>query len=210
MWGAMMSPNPRRNVGFLLQTQGGVQHVRLFRNEVLGQFTNKLTQIGGMSESPLVRFMNCPRDPDSIAQFTEKAGPLMKEAKPGAEFRFDVQEFKDAQDRLREMWQNFRQYTGSATDLMKELGGSILLHKGSVIYNAPTLYKYLYADLLSTPAEQLRICRREECTQPYFIADHLNRQFCSTECAQQYRSEENKAWWQMEGKSWRRKRAKSK
>lgn len=203
----MTNAGAQQNVRFLLRTYGGIQDVRLFGNEVLGKFSPKLEQI---CERPLIApFVNWPGDSDSIVEFTQRYGPLTKEAKPGAEFKFDLQEFKDAQERFRDMWRNFRQYTGPATDLMKELGGSILLHKGSVFYIVSTLYKYLYVDLLTTPVEQVRICRREECTHPYFIAEHLNRQFCETKCAKQYRSEENREWWQMHGKSWRSHRRKS-
>jgi hypothetical protein len=203
----MTSTEHRRSVGFLLRRLGGVQQVHLFRNVLQGQFSSDLKETGA-SKSPLVPFVNWPDDSDSIVQFTECYGPLTQEPKPGAEFKFDLQEFRDAQDQFRNMWRNPRQYLGSAFDLMKELGGSVHLHKGSIIYIAPTLYKYLYADLLLTPEKQLRICRRMECTHPYFVAEHLNKQFCSTTCAQEYRREENKEWWQMHGKSWRSNRDK--
>jgi hypothetical protein len=200
----MIKAGPQRSVGFLLRTLGGATDVHLFRNEVHGKFSTKLKEI---SERHLIApFVNLPGDPENVAQFTELYGVLTQEAKPGVKFQFSLQEFKNGQDQLRNMWRNFRQYTGSAFDLMKELGGSVQLHKGSIIYIAPTLYKYLHADLLLTPERQLRICRRVDCTHPYFVAEHLNKQFCDTTCAQEYRRQENKEWWQMHGKSWRSNR----
>jgi ribosomal protein S27AE len=200
----MIKPVPQRTVGFLLRTLGGATDVHLFRNEVRGKFSTKLQQI--CQRHLITPFVNLPNDSDSVTQFTELYGALTREAKPGVEFQFSLQEFKDAQDQFRNMWRNPRQYTGSPFDLMKELGGSVQLHKGSIIYIAPTLYKYLYADLLLTPERELRICRRVECTHPYFVAEHLNRQFCGTTCAQEHRREENKEWWQVHGKSWRSNR----
>jgi hypothetical protein len=198
----MRTPTIRRDLRFL--TLSGVEGVQLSENAVIGQFKPKLVEIGGTRKVELIEmFVNWPGDAKSIVRFTRKYGPLEIPASPGVPFEFHLDEFKAAQEQFREIWKNSRKH--SDLELLS-LGGSLRFHKGSITYTAPTLYAYLYADLTTSPAERIRICKREECRHPYFIAGHLKQQFCSDECAEEGQRELKREWWEKHGQSWRAKR----
>jgi len=176
--------------------------------EVFGQFSPQPYSFEDVGEPRLIEtFLNWPDDPDSIVRFTREYGPLKEEAKSGDEFKFDLEQFLATQQQFRAIWRNFRQATTSAMDLMHDLGGKVRFHGGVVTYIAPTLYVYLYADLVTSPKERVRVCWRENCPHPYFIASHHNKQFCSKDCAAENRREWNREWWQTHGQSWRAKRS---
>ena len=88
-------------------------------------------------------------------------------------------------------------------------GGQLRFHADSTTYFAPTLYAYLYADLMTSPKERAKVCKRKGCEHPYFVARHLNQEFCSDLCAEEAKRAWNKDWWQKHGRSWRVKRGKN-
>jgi hypothetical protein len=171
---------------------------------VIGQFKLKLAEIGGTRNAGLIEsFANWPGDAKSIVRFTRRYGPLEIPAIPGGPFEFHLDEFKAAQEHFREMWRTPPKH--SDLELLS-LGGSLRFHKASITYTAPTLYAYLYADLTTSPAERVRVCKREKCRHPYFIAGHLKQQFCSDECAEEGQRVLKREWWEKHGQSWRAKR----
>jgi hypothetical protein len=198
----MITPTIRRELQFL--TLSGVEGVQLSGDAVIGQFKPKLVEIGGTRKVELIeRFVNWPDDAKSVVRFTRKYGPLKIPASPGVPFEFHLDEFKAAQEQFRNIWRNPRKH--SALELLS-LDGSLRFHKGSITYTAPTLYAYLYADLATSPAERIRICKREECRHPYFIAGHLKQQFCSDACAEEGQRVLKREWWEKHGQSWRANR----
>jgi hypothetical protein len=198
----MRTPAIRRELQFI--TFSGVEGVQFSGDAVIGQFKPKLVEIGGTRKVELIEsFVNWPDDAESIVRFTCKYGPLQIPAIPGAPFEFHLDEFKAAQEHFREIWRSPRNH--SDLELLG-LGGSFRFHQGSITYTAPTLYAYLNADLTTSPAERVRICKREECRHPYFIAGHLKRQFCSDECAEEGQRALKREWWEKHGQSWRAKR----
>ena len=96
-------------------------------------------------------------------------------------------------------------WSGLATcdeqDLLK--GGSLRFSGGSVSFVAKALYWYLYVDLITLPTDRAKICKRERCIHPYFIAGHLKQRFCSDECAAAGQRELKKEWWEKHGQAWR-------
>lgn len=75
-----------------------------------------------------------------------------------------------------------------------------------VTYEAPSLYAYLYVDLLSIPIRRVRVCKRPGCLHPYFTAGHLRQRFCSDECAAEGLREWKREWWKKHGSTWRQQR----
>jgi hypothetical protein len=186
----------------------GVQTAQLSGNKVRGKYDTTLTEYGSTGDFRLIEtFLNWPNDPDGILRFTRMYGPLQEKPTAGAKFEFQVSEFRGIQRKFRQMWRNLRKKTVSPLDILNELGGVVRFHAGLVTYVAPTLYAYLYADLMTSPKERVRVCKRRECSNnPYFIARHLNQEFCSHECAELAKRAWNKEWWQKRGQAWRAKR----
>ena len=148
-------------------------------------------------------FVNWPDDAKSVVRFTRRYGALKIPPVPGASFEFHLDEFRAVQKELREMWRNLPKYSDFQP---LKLGGTLRFHRASIIYTAPTLYAYLYVDLATSPVERVRLCKREACHHPYFIAGHLKQRFCSDECAEEGQRVLKREWWEKHGQSWRAKR----
>ena len=198
----MKTPAINRELQF--RTSIGVEGVQLSGETVIGQFRPKLTELAVTRNGSLIQtFVNWPDDVKSIVRFTRKYGPLEIPPAPEALFEFQVDAFRGVQKHFREMWGNLR--TRSNLDLLAH-GGSLRFHKASIIYTAPTLYAYLNVDLATSPVERVRMCKREGCHHPYFIAGHLKQRFCSDECAEEGQRVLKREWWEKHGQSWRAKR----
>jgi hypothetical protein len=181
----------------------GAKDTRQVGDEIVGHFKSVLVPFEGEREGRLIdKFLNWPSDPESIAQFTRKYGPLEIATVPGNEFRFHVTDFSRVQRQLQTIWKDINAHT--AHNLMK--GGSLHFRGGSVSFIAKTLFWYLYMDLITLPIERVKICKRDQCVHPYFIAGHLKQRFCSDECAEEGQRELKKEWWDKNGQAWRVKR----
>jgi hypothetical protein len=189
---------------------GGVQQARLSEDMVLGQFKNRLVEIGGRREPRLVEtFANWRDDPMSILRFTRKYGPLNTPAEPGGEFSFTLKDFRTFQDIFRTTWRDLETQAHHPIDIVAMFGGTFRVSRGIITYVAPDLQAYLSVDLIANPdIERFRVCQREDCLHPYFLAGHLRQQFCSDECAEEGQRELKREWWQKHGESWRAKRRK--
>jgi hypothetical protein len=166
-----------------------------------------LVEIGGKKDLRLIEsFLNWPDNPDGILRFTHMYGPLEIVPRPGGYFSFALQAFRDRQSELREIWRRFEEEVGSPVDFLHLLGGAVRFHKHSVTYEAPSLYAYLYIDLLSSPIRRVRLCKRPGCLHPYFTAGHLRQRFCSDECAAEGLREWKREWWKKHGSRWRQQR----
>ena len=203
----MKTPAINRELRFLSLT--GVEGVKLLGDEVIGQFKPKLKELAATSDISLVQvFVNWPDDAKSIVRFTRRYGPLEVSPVPGGAFEFHLSAFKAAQEHFRGMWRSPRSHANM--ELLNH-GGRLRFSKGSLTYTAPTLYAFLRADLMTSPVERVRICKRAECRHPYFIAGHLKQRFCSDECAEEGQRVLKRKWWEQHGQSWRaQRRTKSK
>ena len=191
-----------------LLTFAGVQATWLERDRVVGTFKMPLVEIGGEKQLRLIEtFLNWPDDAESILRFARMYGPLEVVAEPGEQFSFASQAFRDRQSELRDMWRQFKRPAGSPLDLLHLLGGTIRFHTHSITYMAPSLYAYLYVDLLSSPVKRVRVCKRPACFHPYFTAGHLRQRFCCDKCAEEGQREWKRAWWKKHGSAWREKRS---
>jgi hypothetical protein len=77
--------------------------------------------------------------------------------------------------------------------------------QGRLIYGAANLWRFLMLALFSTPGERLRKCHNPDCASPYFVAHHLNQNFCSEPCARWGQRQQALAWWNKHGKEERQK-----
>jgi hypothetical protein len=185
-----------------LRTLLGVEEAKQVGDEIVGRFKDELTAFEGKREGRLIdKFLNWPDDTKSILRFTRKYGPLEIAAKPKNTFRFPEADFRSAQQRLGKMWRS------QDIHPEKEIkGGTLLFRQGTVTYSAPTLFMYLYVDLVTLPIDRVKICKRDGCVHPFFIAGHLKQRFCSDECAEVGQRELKKEWWDKNGAAWRANR----
>jgi hypothetical protein len=167
-----------------------------FNGDILsGTFLKDLVERVGHPRGLLIeKLVNWPDDPESIRQFTLQYGPLEKDFVPDAEFSFDMQSFRVAQEHFRGMWRNLDQFSEWKMD-----DTTMRFHRGSVACRTRTLKTFLHFDLLTCPAERIKVCKREACEHPYFIADDLKRKFCSAACAEEGRRELKRDWWLKNG-----------
>jgi hypothetical protein len=194
---------------FRFCTLAGVEDVRLAGSKrIFGRFQANLTEFYGPPKGRLIEdFLNWPSDPKSILRFTRKYGPLQDEPIGSAEFEVFWLPWRMDQRRLRSLWQKRRVFELSDA---ARAGGSLTLGKGWLTYRAVNLFVYLYMDLVTCEANRLRMCKRADCPNPYFVASHLKQRFCSEQCAAWGQREWKKQWWTEHGQSWRAKRNKMK
>jgi hypothetical protein len=189
-----------------INLQGGVHKVLVIGENVTVRLKNSLVEVGGRREPRVIEtFVNCGGDRRSIQSFTRKHGPPLKNisVQPGAEFRFTLDDFRATQEYFRNLWKNLKSGADSSIDLLTTLGGAIRLSRGATTYVAPNLYAYLYADLMTNSSvERFRVCQREDCPRPYFLAGHLRQQFCSDQCAEEGKRALKREWWQKHRGSW--------
>ncbi|HXM64157.1 MAG TPA: hypothetical protein VN950_25065 [Terriglobales bacterium] len=187
----------------------GVENVQLIgSNRIVGRFQADLKEFYGPSKHRLIEdFLNWRSDPKSILRFTRKYGPLRDEPVAGKEFEVFWWPWQADQKRLRSLWRRRGVFDLSEAE---STGGSLALGKGWLTYRVVNLFVYLYMDLVTCEAKRLKICKRADCPNPYFIASHLKQRFCSDKCAEWGQREWKKQWWTEHGTAWRENRKKLK
>jgi hypothetical protein len=181
----------RKHQSFKFCVLKGVEFADLGGEVVRGRFKTTLKQWIEKPGSRLIEaFVNWDDDPEGIRRFTRQYGPLHDVAIPGADFEFEVSQFRLAQIHFRELWRDL--------DSFKEFDvkeGRLHFSRGAITYTAKTIYAFLHFDLLAADPEQIKLCVREACPHPYFIAgDDIRRRFCSDDC-RLYRDRELKRNW---------------
>jgi hypothetical protein len=193
----MKSPTIHRE--FRISVQSGVHHVLVMGENVIGRFKDHLVEVGGKREPRLIEtLVNCGDDLRSIQSFTRQYGPPLKNifVQPGGEFRFTRDDFRAIQGEFRNTWRNLEKEANSSVELLPRFGGKFVFSKGVTTYFAPNLYAYFYADLLTNASiERFRVCQRDDCRHPYFLAGHLRQQFCSDACAEEGKRALKREWW---------------
>jgi hypothetical protein len=171
------------------------------RDKIAGDFDSSLTDLIGFGNSQYaVAFANWADTSEEIIRFTREYGPLDRGPEPNAAFSFSIEDFRNAQSRFREMWKGPEGFSN-----LPMKGANVVFSGGTITVHAATLNSFLEFDLLMAPPERIRICKRPGCDHPYFIAEHLRRQFCSPECAEEGQRSLKRDWWQKSGASWRTK-----
>jgi hypothetical protein len=173
-------------------------------NKIVGRFKGTPEEFCGPSKGRLIEdFLNWPSDLKSILRFTRKYGPLQVPAIGSGEFEVFWHPWTVDQRRFRSLW---RQKGFFDLNEWERSSGTLAYRNGWLTYTAANLYVYLYMDLVTCEAKRLRICKRADCPNPYFIAHHLKQRFCSDKCAQWGQREWKKQWWNEHGQSWRKQR----
>ena len=198
---------PKKSLGkFRFCVLAGVKEAHIVGSKVIGRFHDTLKEFYGPPRGRLIEdFLNWPHEADDILRFTLRYGPL--EAEPGEHkgFEFVIAAFEVHQKHLRWLWRNASQFPD-----WEPQAGALAFRKGWLTYTAPSLYMYLYMDLVTCEARRLRICKRPDCPTPYFIAGHLKQRFCSDKCAGWGQRQWKKKWWKEHGDTWRARRHKQK
>lgn len=147
----------------------------------------------------------------SRSWWRHRFGPVPEE--PDAE-RKKIQEFvRKAKEELRRKRGILgplpaETYFEKAVSLAQEISLAVFKDgKGRPIVElvAPDLWHYMSVLLLSEKHEMLRLCKREGCPTPYYIATRKDQKYCGTDCSQLVAT---RTWWAKHGKEWRNKRRK--
>jgi len=189
---------------------GGIEHQELDTGPLpplmpgwlVGRWKDHLTPFYGPEQRRLVEdFVNWPREPQRILTFTKAYGPLEVRPKPGEDFRYPLAIWILGQKHFRWLWKNLVHFPNWA--IPEEQAGDLAYRSGRLVYTAPNLYMFLYLDLVTCPAERLRVCARPDCANPFFIAHHLRQNYCSQICATWGQRQWKLQWWKEHGKQWR-------
>lgn len=163
----------------------------------------------------LERVANYPNDEDAIEGFTKRYGPLSVCANSGGRFTFSFDDWRRHQATIREDWVGMSK-AWTRFDLIRwepigvEPGEDFIFEDGELSFKANTLSRYLRFELQSIGTERVRLCARPQCVNPYFIAGHLGRRYCSQDCLDLVQKAKKLEWWNKTGDKVRRKRAAAK
>jgi len=207
----MLTPTKSiRNFRFC--TLAGVKEAALEGSNIVGRFRSELQEFYGPPRHKLIEeFLNWPDDNEGILRFTRKYGPVLEydplrpEPVSNGTFEFPVVGWKVNQQFFRDMWARMRRFPD-----WQPQGGTLAFRNGQLIYTAPNLYMFLYMDLVTSDTKRLRICKRPDCPNRYFIAGDLKQRFCSTTCAEWGQRELKKRWWNEHGEAWRAEKRRQK
>lgn len=193
---------------FRFCTLAGVEDARLDGEWVVGCWKASLTQFYGEEKGTLLQdFVNCSTRPESILRFTKKHGPLDGHAKPSAEFKFQLSEWRKRQQSMRSLWNSQRSALGWE---MSPDDGYLAYENRQLVYRARTLFLFLAIDLFTLPVDRMKVCIRPGCVAPFFVTRDLRQKFCSEKCAGWAQRISKKIWWNREGPAWRKRRARTK
>ena len=211
----------------------GVEDVRLEGGEVVGHWTTSLGRSYGPKHGRFSEeFANCRSDASAIVRFTRRYGPLDCKPEPSRTFRFQLDEWNENQRGFRWLWSMAQNGLNGAESLalgmVKDKGFESVVEfapegwslavrpedrwiysNSSLSYQAGSLLRFLFLDLLSCPRERLRKCARPSCENPFFIARDLKQNYCSEPCAAWAQREWKRKWWAKHGKDWAKRRTKA-
>jgi hypothetical protein len=173
-------------------TPTGVEGVRVHRTEIVGDWKFKKDHYPDKSLTLAQRFANSTCDAKSVLRFTERWGPLSGNPYDGKDgFRFTVESWAGTQQALQQLWRVV-QHNGAIPFQPAEPIVVEFAPKGTTL-RCPDLYHFMCFELMSN-SKRLRICKREDCGTPYFLAQHGKEQYCSPDCANWAQSVWKKRW----------------
>lgn len=163
---------------------------------IAGRWKKPLVEIPALKVGFLAsEFANCPSDPQSVLAFTKRFGPLNEQAEPGAEFRFPLFDWTGSQHHFRSLWELILRHPAKGIELQANLTHRLAFAKGKLTYQTKQLLMLLKLDLLSCQHERICKCLRPDCPTPYFVAVHLNQQYCNEVCARWAQQKWKREWW---------------
>jgi hypothetical protein len=175
-------------------TPTGCANVRANENEteITGDWEHEAsTYYGERGHLLAQRFANSPSDARSILEFTRRWGPIFGNPYDGRKgFQLPVDSWAGTQQAFRQLWRVV-QRTGASPFEPESIVVEFV--KGLPLLQCPDLYTFMCFELMSN-ASKLRICKREDCGKPYFLAQHGKEQYCSTKCANWAQSIWKKRW----------------
>ena len=141
---------------------------------------------------------SAPDQPSAALQDARKLGAKLLSSE-------DVQLINDDFRKLHESWSGLK-IENSIWPKEKIADGEFFgLSEGVLTYGTGTLWKFLRLILFATPGERLRRCHNPGRHNPFFIAQHLNQNFCSEVSARWGQRRASLAWWNRKGKAERAK-----
>jgi hypothetical protein len=204
--------NSLQRVAFF--TLAGVDSAQLAGDAIEGRFAHDLKPFFGITGKRVSEeFANWPDDSQGILRFTRRFGPLEESAQPGSDFNFLLRSWRFFQASFRKNWEAFPPRPGryfAYSSYFGTAGGrGWSFDSNGLTYRAATFLEFLTLSLMACPKERLRKCTKPDCPHPYFVARHLQQNYCSEPCAKWGQSEWKRNWWAKKGKEWRRQQRKA-
>ena len=171
----------------------GARAVQLKGDEVVGRWERPFKEIRGPKPGGVVKeLVNLPNDSKSILEFTERFGPIEGRPEAGKEFRFHIGSWRLDQKRFQWAWR----YSGSPSSWNLNVKRDDLLGfvKGRLVYTTSSLSNFLALSLMTTPKRRLRMCGRDGCPHPYFVAPHPPQKYCSKDCSDWAKRKSKREW----------------
>jgi hypothetical protein len=174
-------------------TPTGCVNVRKNEMEIIGDWAHKASNYYGDRGNLLAqRFANSPSDARSILKFTQRWSPILGNPYDGRDgFQFTVESWAATQKAFQQLWRVV-QRTGSCPFQPVE-PVVVEFVKGRPLLQCQDLYTFMCFELMSN-ASKLRTCKRENCGNPYFLAQHGKEQYCSIDCSNWAQSIWKKRW----------------
>jgi hypothetical protein len=122
---------------------------------------------------------------------------------------------------LRELWGN----SGERADgIAYSLLFAAQFQESDATVYSPMGVDWLHGQLVYKPLDEFqaalyallkcsyraKVCARPGCSAPYFVANRITQQYCSTDCADAMQDEWRRIWWRSHGNEWRKKKNKNK
>lgn len=167
-------------------------------------------EIGGWDRKILEEFANCPPERDAIMNFTKEYGPLCAVPDKKGDIRFTLAEWRDLQNKYKQIWNELipkRKVKFPNAQLPTHFDEKFVWWFSELTYQVADLYRLLLLELYSISRQRVRKCKHANCTQPYFIAEHLGRKYC-LKCREVARRETKRKSWVRNNHRWA-KRSKS-
>jgi hypothetical protein len=180
---------------FHFYTPTGVTGIRLEGQNVVGTWRQRLGRYYGEKDKTVAeRFANWGWEPERIAEFTRKYGPLTTGPYQGGdkvfELRFSLDSWTQNQWEFRKLWASIQR--GVTQRIQLELG-TVEIRKGWLHFGCGSLWDFMTLELL-VKSDKMRFCKRSGCERPYFTAQHGKERYCSTDCANWAQSKWKKQW----------------
>jgi hypothetical protein len=171
----------------------GVTNVRSDGIGITGDWKqNASRHYGDKSLTLAQRFADSSIDAETILDFTKRWGPLSGNPHDGNDgFRFTVESWKETRKSFAGFWRMVQRHGAAPFEPINPI--LVEFEKKSVILHCPDICTFMCLEVMSN-AKSLRVCEREECNTPYFLAQHGKERYCSTDCANWAQSIWKKRW----------------